>query len=359
MTNRLRRGFTLIELLVVIAIIGVLIALLLPAVQAAREAARRAQCTNNLKQIGLALHNYESANGSFPLGASMAPAANLTQRTSGWTNWSAQAMMLPFMEQTAIYNAINFNWAGGHDIGGAINATAWNTKINSFLCPSDGNAGQTGSNSYFGSVGTSSYDWWGGMDDAQPPTWTDKRHTTGIFAKYRSYGINDVKDGTSGTVAFSEGLAGGTAANSTARNRWRNAVTGLTLADTARRLDTMENVPAINQAAQLCQQAWQNNSNIVTSVGQYWGWGDTGMTLFTTIIPPNSTQYTFHACRHGCAGCSADSSSIVNATSNHPGGCNVAMADGSVRFIKSSINQLTWMGLGTRNGEEAISADAF
>ncbi len=106
-----RRGFTLIELLVVIAIIAVLIALLLPAVQAAREAARRAQCTNNLKQIGLAMHNYHSAVGTFPQGKSMAAQQlNYAGGYAGWTEWSALAEMLPYMEQSPTYNAINFSF---------------------------------------------------------------------------------------------------------------------------------------------------------------------------------------------------------------------------------------------------------
>src|SRR5215216_5059201 len=105
-----RRGFTLIELLVVIAIIAVLIALLLPAVQAAREAARRAQCVNNLKQIGLALHNYHQTANSFPMGMSLAYDPN-NGVYQDWTDWSAHALLLPYLEQTPLYNAANFSWA--------------------------------------------------------------------------------------------------------------------------------------------------------------------------------------------------------------------------------------------------------
>jgi len=121
MRHAKRRGFTLIELLVVIAIIAVLIALLLPAVQAAREAARRSQCVNNLKQMGLALHNYHQSLGSFPMGVSF---------TYGnyWGQWSAQALMLPYMEQTSIYNACNFSLA--LDDGNARGGTAANSTVN-------------------------------------------------------------------------------------------------------------------------------------------------------------------------------------------------------------------------------------
>src|SRR4051812_25328335 len=138
-----RRGFTLIELLVVIAIIAVLIALLLPAVQAAREAARRSQCTNNLKQIGIALHNYHTQTDSFPIGASAAP-YTWPYAYANWCNWSAQALMLNQMEQTAAYNAINFNFAPGNaGYGYSSNSTVYDMKIGVFLCPSDGNAGVT------------------------------------------------------------------------------------------------------------------------------------------------------------------------------------------------------------------------
>ena len=141
-----RRGFTLIELLVVIAIIAVLIALLLPAVQAAREAARRAQCVNNLKQIALANLNYESSNGSFPIGNIQ---TNVV--TDGFGNapcsanywWTAWVFFLPYMEGNASYNAYNTIWPS-YNGAPAIqhpNWTAGNQKISSFICPSDGNSG--------------------------------------------------------------------------------------------------------------------------------------------------------------------------------------------------------------------------
>jgi prepilin-type N-terminal cleavage/methylation domain-containing protein len=138
MIARKRRGFTLIELLVVIAIIAVLIALLLPAVQAAREAARRAQCTNNLKQIGLAMHNYHQTNDKFPQG--MSESTSVLGSYTGyanWGEWSAQSMLLPYMEQTPIYNSINFCYDNIYGSGGSTNLTASTRVINGFLCPSD------------------------------------------------------------------------------------------------------------------------------------------------------------------------------------------------------------------------------
>jgi len=186
MRSRSRRGFTLIELLVVIAIIAVLIALLLPAVQAAREAARRAQCVNNLKQIGLAMHNYHSSNGTFPQGHSQAASqAGYSGAYAGWTEWSAQAEMLGFMEQTPLYNQINFNFCAGYNYGWVCNSSAAFNSVASFLCPSDNasnggakfNAGwgnfanPPGNNNYRGSVGTTSLAGWNngpGYGSCQP-----------------------------------------------------------------------------------------------------------------------------------------------------------------------------------------------
>ena len=215
-----RRGFTLIELLVVIAIIAVLIALLLPAVQAAREAARRTQCVNNMKQMGLAIHNYLSANTTFPMGAS-AGIYDATLTYNAKQNLSLHAGILPFLEQTQIANAMNYNW-GCEDSSTVlcylINSTATNAKIAAFCCPSDPNAGipdhnnTSNTNNYNGCVGTTTTFSQIGTNapyaepDRQEPLSTCR--TTGLFGYQLANGIQTCTDGTSQTVAFAEAVVG-------------------------------------------------------------------------------------------------------------------------------------------------------
>ncbi len=206
---RSRRGFTLIELLVVIAIIAVLIALLLPAVQAAREAARRSQCVNNLKQMGLAAHNYHSTAGCFPLGAGKNSFGGLTDYHP-WTGWSAQSMMLTYLEQGPLYNSANFNWSptnGG--ISYQLNTTVTNAVISAFLCPSDGFAGKANINSYYACYGATVE--FGGFESFQPP------QTTGLYCQYTSYSVADCTDGTSNTIACSASAGGSTTRDRPAR----------------------------------------------------------------------------------------------------------------------------------------------
>ena len=348
MSRMRRRGFTLIELLVVIAIIAVLISLLLPAVQSAREAARRAQCTNNLKQIGLALHNYHSSVGTFPMGNTIANAyySPMPSPTS-WGTFSAHALMLPYMEQTPLYNSCNFSWNIWYADGAPINSTVWNTKVNSFLCPSDSKAGQVSLNSYYGSFGTGTDPW--------------SSDTNGIFApENNAYPIASVEDGTSNTIAFVEGLVGDF---NNLRIPWRQYVSGVPggtppPADVIN--DARNNLPAIMQLAQNCVSAIATNPGSNNDRGYRWQTGSPGLSLTNIIITPNAQQYQFSGCRWDCgAGCGVDFGHLHVPSSNHPGGVNVLFADGSVRFVKSSISQPTWMALGSKNGGEVISSDSY
>ena len=228
-----RRGFTLIELLVVIAIIAVLIALLLPAVQAAREAARRAQCVNNLKQQGIAMHNYHSSNNCLPVGFLFPAVANASGSNAlgipdlHW-RWSVLAQLSPYMEQSTVYNAVNFNWpiAPGPGASGPfagypaykpfpVNTTAMTTKVNLFLCPSDGATRQATLADGVTTFGPSNYHYCTGdgqpgsghVGDAGDPT-NGAGRPTAPFILGPPQSFASILDGTSNTVAASEQLIG-------------------------------------------------------------------------------------------------------------------------------------------------------
>ena len=362
-----RGGFTLIELLVVIAIIAVLIALLLPAVQSAREAARRSQCINNLKQIGLGLHNYHSSNDTFPMGVS---ATRNIYSPGGkyWTGWSAHSLLLGYMEQTAVYNAINFMIDPNTDgDGGMTNSTGFHSMLRVFLCPSDASGSRASSNpssfplnSYYASEGTAT-DVGGAGPDSQGASGTQ---SSGMFAYQLCYGLRDCTDGSSQTVAFAEGPIG--PCPITNAGKFGTGVVGVTGTQV---YDANLNQAGILASLQACNLQYtsggpNNSSNISANAGEYWGWGAEAMTLFDTIVPPISQggQYRWQACRFGCGGCGsqdADHSNITNAGSYHPGGANVLFSDGSVRFVKSSTNMFIWWALGTRSDGEVVSSDAY
>ena len=336
-----RRGFTLIELLVVIAIISVLVSMLLPAVQSAREAARRIQCVNNLKQLGLALNNYHATLGAFPLGNTRA--CDNPGSVTDWGTWSAHAQLLPYLEQTPVYNAINFSWAAAYGTGYILNSTVYNLPLACFLCPSDSLAGVTNINSYRGSLGPSTNLYLG--DQA------------GIFSLSQSYTMAGVTDGTSNTVAFAESLVGD---DSSETNRGRNGVTP-SAAQAVWAID-ISAVPyaSVQQDFGACTQAYNSGTAWgQQDVGYRWANGSPGMTLFNTVVPPNSTKYPWSACRFACVGCGVEFGQYYGASSQHPGGVNVVLADGSVRFAHDAISEQLWWALGTRAGGEAISGDAY
>ena len=368
-----RRGFTLIELLVVIAIIAVLISLLLPAVQSAREAARRAQCTNNLKQIGLAMHNYHTANGTFPLGGTRAAGYDNTY-FPGWGTWSAHALMLSYLEQTPMYNAANFSWAPSMGPGWAINTTVATSVITTFVCPSDGVSPDRGSggsaynnniglssatdpllNNYMASIGPSTlYQYWAG-----PIV-----NTPGVFTQAgRAYGIQNITDGSSNTIAFGETLVGD---RSIQLVKWRDGpVTSTGFTGGGPFVDVSGQYQSVLADLNACQIAFQSNPNPSMSAGalnlkgSYWAYDQGGFTLFNTIVPPSSSQFSFSWCQLGTTSQAAADGNYLNTSSNHPGGCNFLFCDGSVRFLKSSISMQTYWALGTKANGEVISSDSY
>jgi prepilin-type N-terminal cleavage/methylation domain-containing protein/prepilin-type processing-associated H-X9-DG protein len=343
-------GFTLIELLVVIALMTVLVALVLPAVQSAREEARRTDCINNLKQIGLAMNQYQQFCGAYPMMNTIAytdypPSC---QTTTGWGTFGAMAMMLPYLEQGPLYNSCNFVWDAwvGHGAASYTNLTVWNTAVSTFLCPSDGLAGIDNINSYYGSYGTGTDPW--------------SRDTNGVFAQYTAYSPAHLTDGTSSTIAATEALVGDYA-NLQADHR--SAVSGVLggLPQDLTYRDARQNLPAVLAAGDRCMQTLMSQgpgSN--PNKGFRWQTGSPGMSMLNIIVTPNSRRFRFSSCRWDCfAGCGVDFGHLHVPCSSHPGGVNVMFADGSVRFIKEGIEQNVWMSLGTRDGGEAVSSAGY
>ena len=379
-------GFTLIELLVVIAIIAVLIALLLPAVQSAREAARRAQCTNNLKQLGLAVANYESSTGAYPeCYTALAPGdptnSNGEAGDSGWGNFSIHLLVLPYMDGGPIYNSFNFNISAADNLDGGIQASAIGTRVNSFLCPSSPlpvgtlygclgvapfNQIRYPGNNYFASVGPSCIPW----ASARP---------TGIFMTIgpgdggSSIGVRDILDGTSNTISFGEWKMGDYDSSKLslqdAINILQNGVGTFGAAtDWNGNNGSAASMPSAGMTAftaflQTCQgkalsstaggSNWKTNKS---SLGRDWMMGMFGHTLGTTLLSPNPSYYN---CNMESWGGDFDAPGMYNVSSYHPGGGNVAFADGSVRFIKSSTAMNVMWSLGSRAGGEVLSSDSY
>jgi prepilin-type N-terminal cleavage/methylation domain-containing protein/prepilin-type processing-associated H-X9-DG protein len=340
MNRPAQRGFTLIELLVVIAIISVLIALLLPAVQMAREAGRRTQCVNNLKQIGPALSNYHSSCNTFPMATTVAYSDPGVQ--TNWGTWSCQALMLSYLDNQPLYAAANFDLNCAYDVGYAANSTVFNARVASFVCPSDNKSPAVNTNNYLGSMGAATNPW----------TLTG----SGLFSNSSAFNFNAVTDGTSKTVAFSESLVSDSKHSTTYRDGIAAGVGSQGLSDSADR-----NLPGVMADLQTCNQLFQALQAIPGSEdkGYRWADGSPGIAMFNTIVPPNSPQYQWAGCRLDCAGCGFEFGQYENATSNHPGGVNILLIDGSVTFLKSTIAMNVWWGLGTKSGGEVLPEETF
>ncbi len=370
-----RRGFTLIELLVVIAIIAVLIALLLPAVQAAREAARRAQCVNNLKQLGLAVHNYITQTDVLP--------AHTIDNSSTW-GWFAPwtAALLPSMEQQAMYNALNFSMPmlelGFISPTVGANTTVGLTMIKTLLCPSESlnksanyTAVEFAMSNYAGN--------YGGPGNIRACSGTIiPLQGSLIFGLMPLLGgtaptsagpvrIASILDGTSNTALFSEhlvALGDGVFATTdpSVKPGTPQGKRGIFQVSTAMVLDQGS---AVNAQALVNACLALPSSTVATTddaFGSQWLLSNdysTANNAYLHFMAPNSISCVgtgaFGVVDTGWGGVGG----AISATSNHSGGVNVCMADGSVKFIKNSIGLTTWWGLGTRAGGEVISADAY
>ncbi len=353
--KRRKRGFTLIELLVVIAIIAILVALLLPAVQQAREAARRTQCKNNLKQLGLALHNYHDTFTRFPAGVFGAGGQGPINNGSpgAWLGWSGMAMLLPYFDQAPLYNQANFDYywdTNGSPAPEANNRPVNRALISGLQCPSD----PFGGSKPHSSSGPTSY-----VMSAGPATsWNTGTRKIGPFTLNSSIRMRDITDGSSNTIAMSECKIGGV--TSVKRdNTWRvhtaGALANATGTGWSRKYSSSQaNIDRILAYYDGCRGAWMSGGAHANNddCGRFWAsgrvfWGP----WFNTIMTPNAKG------PHCDQDASVTTMDVKNANSYHTGGVQVLKLDGSVTFVTENIDHGVWINSGSIGDDETETID--
>jgi len=350
-TDFLRRNaFTLVELLVVIAIIGILVGLLLPAVQAAREAARRMQCQNHIRQLGLAAHNHESALRVLPPGFRGNAVGGVAPYY--FDTWGTVAYLTPFLEQTAVYNSIDlkvtmFQLVSPFGIQAPIAVT---TRVPIFLCPSDTGAsvcrdayaitGEFAPINYSFCLGTGTTrgktNWLGSPYDAD-----------GTFFGQSKVRITDIKDGSSNTVGASERLLGEGDERSTLSNRAQLRTQTMYVNPNAELTDANCSSSLRINFNQRKMYTWVAGEPRCTSYNHYYAPNDPINPDCVTNFIGTPSDPLARSTAHG----------LSTARSRHTGGVNAWFCDGSVRFISNSVQMVVWRAIATRSGSEVASVD--
>lgn len=343
--NRHCRAFTLIELLVVVAIIAILIGLLVPAVQKVREAANRMSCSNNLKQMGLALHNYHDSFSKFPFGKGP-DYRGIVAGAPVYARWSLHSQLLPFIEQDNLYRSIDFtfppetpgmggviNFMPAYQNPGRVNAVPCRAQVSTFLCPSDpakAPGDWPGQNNYLVSQGSQ---FLCDLSDELPSTLAPTEVPNGPFYYLSKSNFASITDGTSNTAFLSEKLR------------------GKGFPDPRTDMFTMPNQATLDAAYTTCTNLSPGATPLTSKQGYSWVMGEMCCTTYNHVARPNSRT----CAGTGFSGNMANMAMVVPPSSAHVGGVNICFGDGSVRFMQDSIDLSVWRALGTMNVGEAVS----
>ena len=334
------RGFTLVELLVVIAIIGVLVALLLPAVQAARESARRTECLNNLKQLAVGTHNYHDTQNYFPAGRTTQDSAGRSMHS-----WSAHARLLPYIEESAAFDLVDFR--------ASPTLAAKTTHIDTFVCPSEvtDRMVNSGNGTHQAGWGRVNYKSCAGSDvgtmiGGSPP----QEKNNGVFRTNEWIRFPDITDGTTHTCLFAEAVLGDGDVNVV-------EVPGDWLAiamSNKTRKQVYDACVALNPKNLSTDPALTGSSKQIAASGRNWVWGNYIPNRYNHVMPPNTQSCGRFSGSSRMDASVNDRGGATTASSRHQGGINVALADGSARYIDERIQINVWWALGSINGGEPI-----